>query len=227
MKRRLLAAGAAVVLVAVAAGTYAIGHANGVSAGTKAGREAALRGVTPADMALIRQLAGDRAVAAQTGATATPAPAATAAPQGKGVDCEGRGDIMAKSAGCSDSMFDGGTTPVTGPTAAVDPAGAVPAATAYLAWLSAHPLPNEPLLMSRLVDAEVALPAGASATGIEGPAADDADGQVQVSMNGAFACVLVLAAKVDSGQCYAGAEQNTGGGDYGPKRFPPAYQRAE
>lgn len=222
MKRRLLAAGAAVVLVAVAAGTYAIGRANGVSAGTKAGREAALQGVTPADMALIRQLEGDRAVAAQTVATATPAPAATPLPQGKGVDCAGRANIMAKSAGCSDSMF--GTT---GPSAAVDPAGAVPAATAYLAWLTAHPLPNEPLLMTRLTEAEVALPAGATATGIEGPAADDADGEVQVSMHGAFACVLVLAAKVDPGQCYAGAEQDTGGGDYGPKRFPPAYQRAE
>lgn len=220
MKRRLLAAGAAVVLVAVAAGTYAIGHANGVSAGTKAGREAALQGVTPADMALIRQLEGDRAVAAQTDTTATPAPSAT--PSGKGVDCEGRANIMAKSAGCSDSMF--GTT---GPSAALDPAGAVPAATAYLAWLTAHPMPNEPLLMSRLTDAEAALPAGATATGIEGPAADDADGEVQIGMRGAFACVLVLAAKVDSGQCYAGAEQDTKGGDYGPKRFPPAYQRAE
>lgn len=216
MKRLpLVAAGAVLVLAAVGAGSYALGHANGVDAGTKAGSAEALRGVTPADMALIRQLEGDRAVSEQVRATANPAPTATA-------KCgELSGDRMSKSSGCTDSVLGGATT---GP---VDVAGAVPAATAYLAWLDAHPQPNEPLLMTRLLAARAALPAGAVASGITGAAADDADGEVQIAMGGALACVIVPAAKVETGQCYGGANENTGGGDYGPKRFPPAYQAAE
>lgn len=223
MKKIPIAAAALLLVAGVGVGTYAFGHARGVDSGTKAGRAAALQGVTPADMALIRQLEGDRAVNAQHPATAAPSTPATAAP---GACSDLGGNIMVKSGSCGDGVHGGGTANQTS-TAPVDVSGAVPAATAYLAWLDAHPLPNEPLLMSRLLEARTALPAGAVASGISGPAADDADGEVQVSMHGALACVIVLAAKVDAGQCYGGANENTGGGDYGPKRFPPAYVAAE
>lgn len=219
MKRiPVLAAGAVLVLAGVGAGTYALGHASGVSAGKKAGHAAALQGVTPADMALIRQLEADRAVSEQVAATAAPEPSATAT---HGACGELSGDRMSKSSACSDSVLGHASA------APVDVTAAVPAATAYLAWLNAHPEPNEPLLMTRLLAARAALPAGAVASGITGSSADDADGEVQITMNGALACVIVLADKVETGQCYGGANENTGGGDYGPKRFPPAYVAAE
>lgn len=217
-----IAAGAVLVLAGVGAGTYALGHANGMDSGKKAGSAAALDGVTPADMALIRQLEGDRAVDAQHPAVAT----SSASPSAAGSACGSLGgNVMIKSAACGDGV-NGGTTGQTS-AAPVNVAGAVPAATAYLAWLDAHPQPNEPLLMTRLLAARAALPAGAVASGVTGSAADDADGEVQVTMNGALACVIVLAAKVDTGACYGGANENTGGGDYGAKRFPPAYVAAE
>ncbi|HEY5335196.1 MAG TPA: hypothetical protein VIJ71_04140 [Mycobacteriales bacterium] len=206
-------------LVLVGAGTYALGHASGVDAGKKAGSSSALAGVSPADMALIRQLAGDRAVNAQHPEVATPSV------QSDGCGSLG-GNAMVKSAACADGVH-GGTTPTPTSIAPVNVSGAVPAATAYLAWLDAHPQPNEPLLLTRLLAARAALPAGAVASGIMGSAADDADGEVQVTMHGALACVIVLAAKVDAGQCYGGANEDTGGGDYGPKQFPPAYVNAE
>jgi hypothetical protein len=225
VKKISIVAAAVLVVAGVGAGTYALGHAHGVDAGTKAGRAAALQGVTPADMALIRQLEGDRAVSAQHPETAVPsAPSTASADAGSCGDLGG--NVMVKSAACGDGVHGGATSGQT-PTGPVNVAGAVPAATAYLAWLDAHPQPNEPLLLSRLLDARSALPAGAVASGIDGSAADDADGEVQVTMNGALACVIVLAAKVDAGQCYGGANENTGGGDYGPKRFPPAYVAAE
>ncbi len=189
--RRLLAAAGAVVVLAVGGGSYFAGHHSGVDAGRRQGQATALAGVDPADLALVRQLAADRAL------PAAPVPSGAA----------GAAEVAS----------------------VVEPGAAQTAAHAYLGWLDAHPDASQPGLLSRLAAARVALPVGATLTGLSGPAGgNDSDGRVQVVDRGDLACVDAILDQVSAGRCYAGGRrEDTDNGDYTPKRYPPAYRAAE
>lgn len=225
MRRALPATGAVVALVVVGAGAYATGHHTGMAAGRNAGRSSALAGLGPGDVQLIRQLTADRAVAA-------PSASPTFSPPAAQLDCA-RPGTMAKSNRCAGLTGAGSPPPAAGSTpgpaaASSTLTAALPAAGAYLAWLRSHPMANEPLLLTRLISAKVSLPTGAAVSLLAGPAGDDADGLVQLAYRGADACVNVRKVEAAPGQCYdGGSTQDTKGGDYSPKRYPPGYVAAE
>lgn len=209
IRRTALATAAAALLAACGIAGYAVGHDAGTAAGRRAGAEQALTGVNPADLALIRQLAADRAQ--------------SAAPAG-GLNCERTG-LMAKSPSCADVVGAARATTLAGGT--FGNGAAVAAGELYLEWLQAHPTTTQPLAMSRLRNAEVALPAGSLLQDLADTTNDgsDDDGLVQVDVAGELACIDVIHAGVTAGGCYGfGPGHSDMGGYYTPKRFTPAYE---
>jgi len=178
----------------------------------RTGRNDVLRGIDPATLALVQQLDADRAL------VLGPGPAA--------VDCES-GNRMPHTPACASLLpGTGANVTTTSVTADATDEPALFAAQHYVLWLRQHPDDNNPLSMSRLRSATVALPSGTRLEDLAASAStnQDDDGVVQVDVRGDLACVHVLDLIADRGGCYKhGRKVNDLDGYYTPKRFTPGY----